>query len=205
MQEGEWRRLGGGAAGAARSLGLDSLAMSVKGISIQNVDPWPEPAWGLRNATESLGAAAHIWTYGDFVHGMHEAGVEPVIKPESTPAEMAGHVKRKQDLVAALDAMTVCAFSSYAFDAEDYAAALGFVTHASWSATELLAASGVWLLGRGAGAVQVFVNRGCSAKPSRRRVAFSVTKARSSAVSSQSRAGPCSRCTNPSRPSSVRV
>ena len=104
------------------------------------MDPRPEPAWGLLNATESLGAAAHIWTYGDLVHGMHEAGVEPVIKPESTPAEMAGHVKRKQDLVAALDAMTVCAFSSYAFDAEDYAAALGFVTHASWSATELLAA-----------------------------------------------------------------
>jgi aldehyde:ferredoxin oxidoreductase len=36
--------------------------------------------------------------------------------------------------------MTVCAFSSYAFDAEDYAAALGFVTHTSWSPTGLLAA-----------------------------------------------------------------
>ena len=80
--------------------------MSVKGISIQNVDPRPEPAWGLLNATESLGAAAHIWTYGDLVYAMHDVGVEPVVKPESTPGEMAGHVKRKQDLVAALDAMT---------------------------------------------------------------------------------------------------
>ncbi len=140
MQEGEWRRLGDGAAGLAKSLGLEPLAMAVKGISIQNVDPRPEPAWGLLNATESLGAAAHIWTYGDLVHAMHEVGVEPVIMPESTPAEIAGHVKQKQDLVAALDAMTVCAFSSYAFDAEDYAAALGFVTHTSWSPTGLLAA-----------------------------------------------------------------
>jgi aldehyde:ferredoxin oxidoreductase len=140
MQEGEWRRLGDGAAGMARSLGLEPLAMAVKGISIQNVDPRSEPAWGLLNATESLGAAAHIWTYGDLVRAMHEVGVEPVIMPESTPAEIAGHVKQKQDLVAALDAMTVCAFSSYAFDAEDYAAALGFVTHTSWSPTGLLAA-----------------------------------------------------------------
>ena len=140
MQRGEWSRLGLGAAGAASSLGIDPLAMSVKGISIQNVDPRPEPAWGLLSATESLGAAAHIWTYGDLVYAMKEVGVKPIVTPESTPGEIAGHVKVKQDLVAALDAMTVCAFSSYALSTEDYAAALGFVTHTSWSAGELLAA-----------------------------------------------------------------
>ena len=140
MGQGEWSRLGLGAAGAATSLGLEPLAMSVKGISIQNVDPRPEPAWGLLNATESLGAAAHIWTYGELVYAMHDVGVAPVVSSESTPGEIAGHVKRSQDLVAALDAMTVCAFSSYACCVEDYAAALSFVTHASWSATDLLAA-----------------------------------------------------------------
>jgi aldehyde:ferredoxin oxidoreductase len=140
MQEGEWSRLGLGAAGAAKSLGFEPLAMSVKGISIQNVDPRPEPAWGLLNATENLGAAAHIWTYGDLVYAMHEVGVKPIVTPQSTPGEIAGHVKNKQDLVAALDAMTVCAFSSYAYRTEDYAAALSFVTHTSWSAQELLAA-----------------------------------------------------------------
>jgi aldehyde:ferredoxin oxidoreductase len=66
--------------------------------------------------------------------------VKPIVTPESTPCEIAGHVKHKQDLVAALDAMTVCAFSSYACSTEDYAAALSFVTHASWSASDLLAA-----------------------------------------------------------------
>jgi aldehyde:ferredoxin oxidoreductase len=140
MQKGEWSRLGLGAAGAAKSLGLDPLAMSVKGISIQNVDPRPEPAWGLLNATESLGAAAHIWTYGDLVYAMRDVGVEPIVTPESTPGEIADRVKYKQDLVAALDAMTICAFSSYAYSTEDYAAALNFITNASWSAAGLLAA-----------------------------------------------------------------
>ena len=140
MQEGEWSRLGLGAAGAAKSLGLNSLAMSVKGISIQNVDPRPEPAWGLLNATEGLGAAAHIWTYGDLVYAMHDVGVEPIVTPESTPGEIADRVKYKQDLVAALDAMTICAFSSYACSTEDYAAALTSITDTSWSAAGLLAA-----------------------------------------------------------------
>ena len=62
------------------------LGMSVKGISIQNVDPRPEPAWGLLNATESLGAAAHIWTYGDLVYAMREVGVSRSSRPTARPA-----------------------------------------------------------------------------------------------------------------------
>ena len=137
-QDGEWARLVLGASGAAVELGLEALAMSVRGISIQNVDPRPEPAWGLLNATESLGAAAHIWTYGDLVYAMRDVGVEPIVTPESSPREIAGAVKHKQDLVAALDAMTVCSFSSYAFSLDDYAAALSLVTHTSWSFETLL-------------------------------------------------------------------
>jgi len=138
--QGEWSRLGLGAAGAAASLGVDAWAMSVKGISIQNVDPRPEPAWGLLNATESLGAAAHIWTYADLVVAMRDVGVEPIVTPDSTQGEIAAAVKLKQDVVAALDAMTICAFSSYAFSLEDYAAALGMVTHTTWQPAALLEA-----------------------------------------------------------------
>jgi aldehyde:ferredoxin oxidoreductase len=58
----------------------------------------------------------------------------------STPGEIADRVKYKQDLVAALDAMTICAFSSYAYSTQDYATALNLVTNASWSAAGLLAA-----------------------------------------------------------------
>jgi aldehyde:ferredoxin oxidoreductase len=64
--------------------------------------------------------------------------VEPIVTPDSTPGEIAAAVKLKQDLVAALDAMTICAFSSYAFSLEDYAAALGMVTHTTWQPAALL-------------------------------------------------------------------
>ena len=95
---------------------------------------------GALNATESLGAAAHIWTYGDLVYAMRDVGVEPIVTPESSPCEIAGAVKHKQDLVAALDAMTVCSFSSYAFSLDDDAAALSLVTHTSGSLETLLGA-----------------------------------------------------------------
>ena len=98
MGQGEWSRLGLGAAGAATSLGLEPLAMSVKGISIQNVDPRPEPAWGLLNATESLGAAAHIWTYGELVYAMHDVGVAPVVSSESTPGRDSGPCQAQSGL-----------------------------------------------------------------------------------------------------------
>lgn len=140
MQQGEWSVLGLGAAGAAANLGLDHLAMSVKGITIQNVDPRPEPAWGLLNATENLGAAAHIWTYGDLVYALHDVGVKPIVHPESTAKEIATKVKYKQDLVAMLDAMTICAFSSYAYDDVDYATAMSLLTGEKWDTACLLEA-----------------------------------------------------------------
>ncbi len=48
---GEVLRLG--ASQAAAILGVPELAMSVKGISLQNCDPRPEPAWGLLTEKES--------------------------------------------------------------------------------------------------------------------------------------------------------
>jgi aldehyde:ferredoxin oxidoreductase len=140
-KKGEWSVLGLGAAGAATKLDFGHLAMSVKDITIQNVDPRPEPAWGLLNATENLGAAAHIWTYGDLVYALHDIGVKPIVNPQSTPSEIATQVKYKQDLVAALDAITICAFSSYAYDDADYATALQLLTGENdWNAPGLLAA-----------------------------------------------------------------
>ena len=76
-----------GASAAANRIGAPHLAMSVKGISIQNVDPRPEPAWGLLNATENSGGAAHVWTYGDLVYGLRHAGVAPLVGPRSSPGK----------------------------------------------------------------------------------------------------------------------
>src|SRR5262245_50970468 len=131
-----------GASNAAALLGVPELAMSVKGISLQNCDPRPEPAWGLLNATETCGSAAHIWCHGDLVWGMREVGVEPLVEPSSSPRHVAEMVRYKQDLVALLDSLTICAFSSYAYALEDYAEALRLITGIDIDEAELLARGG---------------------------------------------------------------
>ena len=138
--EGLGKMLTAGAGQAAAALGAPELGISVKGISLQNVDPRPEPAWGLLNATENFGGAAHIWTYADLVMGMREAAVVPLVGPASTPGEVAEAVWYRQNLVAVLDSLTSCAFSSYAFTPGDYAEALALVTGESFTAETLLAA-----------------------------------------------------------------
>jgi aldehyde:ferredoxin oxidoreductase len=129
-----------GAGRAAATLGVPDLAMTVKNISIQNVDPRPEPAWGLLNATENFGAAAHIWSYADLVTAMEDAAVEPLLTRHSTAREVAEAVRYRQDLVAVLDSLTSCAFSSYAFAPSDYAEALSLVTGESFTEGALLTA-----------------------------------------------------------------
>jgi aldehyde:ferredoxin oxidoreductase len=113
-----------GASPLAGQLGEPELAPAVKGITMQNCDPRPEPAWGLLNATETFGSAAHIWSYGDLVYGLHSVGVTPMVTPTSTTREIARAVKARQDLVAMLDSLTACTFSSYALTPEDYAEGL---------------------------------------------------------------------------------
>ncbi len=139
-QEGLGRLLSGGVTSTAMALGAPELAMSVKGISLQNVDPRPEPAWGLLNATESFGSAAHVWTYADLVIALEDAHVNPLVTRHSTPREIAAAVRYRQDLVAVLDSLTSCAFSSYAFTLEDYAEAMQLMTDEPWSPSTLLLA-----------------------------------------------------------------
>jgi aldehyde:ferredoxin oxidoreductase len=127
-QQGLVDMLSRGVTAAALTLGAPELAMCVKGISLQNVDPRPEPAWGLLNATESCGSAAHVWTYADLVIALEDAHVKPLVTRHSTPREIAAAVRYRQDLVAVLDSLTSCAFSSYAFTLADYAQAMTLLT-----------------------------------------------------------------------------
>jgi aldehyde:ferredoxin oxidoreductase len=129
-----------GARRAATTLGVPELSMAVKGISLQNVDPRPEPAWGLLNATENFGGAAHVWTYGDLVTALGDAGVRPLLGSDSTPRQVADAVRYRQDLVAVLDSLTSCAFSSYAFTVGDFAEALTLVTGETYTPEALMAA-----------------------------------------------------------------
>lgn len=127
VRDGIGELLFNGGAALARRLGVPDLAPAVKGITMQNCDPRPEPAWGLLNATETFGSAAHIWCYGDLVYGLREVGVQPLVNPGSSAREIACAVKHKQDMVAMLDSVGVCAFSSYAFSIDDYAEALRLI------------------------------------------------------------------------------
>jgi aldehyde:ferredoxin oxidoreductase len=140
LQQGIGAILSLGASQAAQKLGAQQLAMAVKGISVQNVDPRPEPAWGLLNATESFGGAAHIWAYADLVSGMRAAGIQPLVGPHSTVRELAESVRYRQDLVAVLDSLTSCAFSSYAFSLDDYAEAMTLTTGEPFTPAILMAA-----------------------------------------------------------------
>jgi aldehyde:ferredoxin oxidoreductase len=127
-----------GASAAARSLGAPELAMSAKGISIQNCDPRPEPAWGLLNATEASGSAAHIWSFADLVEGLELVSVQPKVRRDSDAAHIAAMVKYKQDQVAMLDSLSMCTFSAFAFRDQDFADALALYSADAPSGDELL-------------------------------------------------------------------
>ena len=122
-----------------KEFGDENLSTATKGITIQNTDPRVEPAWGLLNATENSGSSLHIWVYPDLIYSF--ATIEGLKK--SLPSSrldydgIARAVKRKQDLVALLDSLQICAFSNMAFDEQDYVDALNSVTGWNWSVDEL--------------------------------------------------------------------
>lgn len=123
-REGLGGLLAEGAPALASKYGYPDKSIDVKGITIQNTDPRVEPAWGLINAVEAFGGAAHIWVYGSLIRSFELIGVPQDIKSHDDPGEVAARTLARQRLVALLDSLQVCAFSSYALGLEDYSAAL---------------------------------------------------------------------------------
>jgi len=120
-RSGDGSILGQGAEETAKSFGNLYASPSVKGISIQNTDPRVEPAWGLINAVESFGGAAHIWVYPRLIRSFSELGIETIYSNASSEDEIAEQVYLEQVWVAATDSIGVCAFSRLAFSPTDYA------------------------------------------------------------------------------------
>jgi aldehyde:ferredoxin oxidoreductase len=120
-------------------LGDGSLSTASKGITIQNADPRIEPAWGLLNATENSGSSIHIWVYPDLIYSFAMInGIKSLLPPDKENyGEIVKIVKRKQDLVSALDSLQVCAFSNMAFNDSDYVDALEAVVGWKWTVGEL--------------------------------------------------------------------
>lgn len=120
-----------GAVRLCESLGDPSLSTAVKGITIQNTDPRVEYAWGLLNATENTGASVHIWVYPDLIYSfMNLLGERSLVVhiAQNEYNKLSSAVKYKQDLVAVLDSLQICAFSNMAYDIEDYVDGLNAVT-----------------------------------------------------------------------------
>lgn len=131
-----------GADALARHFADDLLSVAVKGITVQNADPRVEYAWALLNATENSGGAVHIWVYPELITSFYSLqGIRPVLRGHETDLdEIANTVKVKQDLVATLDSLQVCAFSSMAYDLDDYRDAFSYITGLEISTEELLRA-----------------------------------------------------------------
>ncbi|MCE4603695.1 MAG: aldehyde ferredoxin oxidoreductase family protein [Aeropyrum sp.] len=127
-REGVGEVLAGGARELASRFGRPEVLTDVKGITLQNADPRVEKAWGLVNAVESFGGAAHIWVYGDIVASFRQLGVESRVDWSFEPEKTAKAVYERQLLVATVDSLQTCAFSSYALGWEDYSAALSAAT-----------------------------------------------------------------------------
>jgi aldehyde:ferredoxin oxidoreductase len=112
--------------------------MASKRMSIQNVDPRVEPAWGLLAATDAYGAAAHIWAFADLIDGLETTGVRPIVRRDAPAEAIAAAVVARQNLNAVIDSLTMCVFSSYAYTVDDYAEALSVVSGNPITGTDLL-------------------------------------------------------------------
>ncbi len=136
-EEGEL--LADGADMLQNEIGDKDLSTAVKGITIQNTDPRAEPAWGLLNATENSGSSLHIWVYPDMIYSFGAIdGITLSVPGNRDDLDaIAEAVKTKQDFVAALDSLQVCAFSSMAFEPDDYVDALNAATGWDWDAQVL--------------------------------------------------------------------
>ncbi|MCE4611777.1 MAG: aldehyde ferredoxin oxidoreductase family protein [Desulfurococcales archaeon] len=130
-----------GARELARKYGRPEVATDVKGITVQNADPRVEKAWGLANAVESFGGAVHIWVYGDIIASFKSLGVPVRVDWSFKPGESARAVYERQLLVASVDSLQVCAFSTYALTWNEYSAALSAITGTAWSPSSLRGSS----------------------------------------------------------------
>ena len=140
QRKGEGALLAEGADYLCSEIGDANLSTAAKGITIQNTDPRVEPAWGLLNATENSGASIHIWVYADLIYSFQEInGLKSILPKDSGDySAIAKSVIWKQNLVAILDSLQMCAFSNMAFDLKDYTNALNSVTGWFWSEDDLI-------------------------------------------------------------------
>ena len=133
LREGFYERLGEGAAGFAKSLGHEELAMSVKGQAIPAYDPRGLKGMGIAYATSNRGAC-HLRAY--------TPASELLGVPYKTdPLEWKGKgelTKLFQDLSGFTDSLDVCKFAQFAEGPEEFAEQFSAYTGMEITAEDVL-------------------------------------------------------------------
>ncbi len=133
LREGFYERLGLGAAGFAKELGHEELAMSVKGQAIPAYDPRGLKGMGIAYATSNRGAC-HLRAY--------TPASEVLGVPYKTdPIEWKGKgelTKLFQDLSGFTDSLDVCKFAQFAEGPEEFAEQFSAYTGMEVTAEDVL-------------------------------------------------------------------
>ncbi len=132
------KKLGLGAAGAAKAFGHPEIAMSVKGQAIPAYDPRGLKGMGIGYATSNRGAC-HLRAYTPAA----ELGVMPFGSLKVDPLAWEGKgelVKAFQDFHAVSDSFDICKFSAFAEGIDEYTSQYNTITGQNLSTDELLKA-----------------------------------------------------------------
>lgn len=127
------KTLGLGTYGAAKAFGRPDLANSVKGQAIPAYDPRGIKGIGLGYATSNRGAC-HLRGY---TVASEVAGI-PMQTDRLAWEGKGALLKTFQDLLAFVDSLDLCKFSSFSLSAPEYAAAYSSVTGVPFTADDVM-------------------------------------------------------------------
>jgi aldehyde:ferredoxin oxidoreductase len=123
MRDGLGEKLAEGSARLAKECGMPELSMSVKGLEIPAYDPRGVQGQGLAYATSNRGGC-HLKAY---MIAPEVLGVPTLVERFSTSGKPET-VIIFQDLVAAIDSLALCEFTSFALETVQYAKLLSSAT-----------------------------------------------------------------------------
>jgi aldehyde:ferredoxin oxidoreductase len=123
MRDGLGEKLAGGSARLAKECGMPELSMSVKGLELPAYDPRGVQGQGLAYATSNRGGC-HLKAY---MIAPEILGVPNLMERFSTSGKPET-VIIFQDLVAAIDSLALCEFTSFALETVQYAKLLSTAT-----------------------------------------------------------------------------
>lgn len=133
MREGLGEKLAEGSARLAEECGMPELSMSVKGLEIPAYDPRGIQGHGLAYATSNRGGC-HLRAY---MIAPEILGIPKLMERFSTSGKPET-VIIFQDLVAAIDSLVLCEFTSFALETVQYAKLLTSATSVEFTDEQIM-------------------------------------------------------------------